>query len=313
MDAGGDLRGPGLARFGKTIKEKAAPTPMPPASAKTAIGEPEAKKILGQHFLKNAEAVHRSVQALGMTRGEVIIEIGPGTGALTLSLQAACASTQARLIAIEKDESLVSLLQSGGAISPQTTLATGDVLLELPRLAGELHKSGTAYKVIGNIPYYITGALLRCISELSYKPLRTVLMTQLEVAERLVAPAGESSLIGMATRLWAEPSFIMKLKPTDFSPPPAVHSGIVLLTLKPGAARPEDTARYYELLHTIFKQPRKTLLNNLTAQPADGTSAPLFAKEEAVLLIAKLGLPPQARPQDLTVDQYLAIAIAKGK
>lgn len=300
------MRGPGLARYGKKAapEKKLAPAPR---VVKTAVSEPDAKKVLGQHFLKNAEAVHRAVQALAIAPGEVIIEIGPGTGALTLALQTVCENVGAQLMAVEKDESLVALLKNGGAIRPATKLITGDVLKELPRITTELGAK-TPYKVIGNIPYYITGALLRCLSELTNKPLRTVLMTQLEVAERLVAPAGESSLIGIATRLWAEPTFIMKLKPSDFSPPPAVHSGIILLASRPQSLISSDTAHFYKVLHVIFKQPRKTLLNNLTAQPADGTGIPLFEKTQALELIAELGLPPQARPQDLTAEQCLVIS-----
>lgn len=256
----------------------------------------EAKKSLGQHFLKNETAVARIINAVAVRAGETIIEIGPGTGALTKPLAATCAKYGAKLIAVEKDPELVKLLAGELASWNNVEIVSADVLRELPKLTDQL----TNYKLVGNIPYYITGHLLRVISELPRKPLTTVVMVQREVAERVCAPTGAMNLLAVATQVWSIPETLFKLTPVDFDPPPAVHSAVMLLTTRREQVNEQALASYYEALKKIFKQPRKTLLNNLVDVPME--------RAAAATLIADQHLAPNARPQDLSVAQILAIA-----
>lgn len=267
---------------------------------------------LGQHFLKNEKAVGLIVDALRLREGQTVIEIGPGTGALTLPLLERCKLVGCRYIGIEKDETLATNLGTiikkyeVGSKDGALKIITGDALRVLPTL---LHNSNfilpNRYAIVGNIPYYITGNLLRVISELPNKPVLTVLMTQKEVAQRITARPPEMNLLAAATQVWAQPEILMKLAPTDFDPPPAVHSAIIELTTHNKQLTTEELQKYYAALHRIFKQPRKTLLNNLAA-PVVGESLPP-AREEVQKIIASLGLPVGVRPQNLSIPQITEI------
>lgn len=250
---------------------------------------------LGQHFLTNIKAVTAAVKALDLRAGETVIEIGPGRGALTLPLVAACRRLRCQYIGLERDAELVHELLGELAGWPEAQIIHGDALREIPKLTN----TPMNYKIVGNIPYYITGSLLRLLSELQHKPQRSVLMIQREVATRLSAKPGEMNLLAAATQVWAAPSMIMQLPPRDFSPPPKVHSSIIALATLEKQLPANELAQYYAALHIIFKQPRKTLLNNL---------AEALPKAEASSLIAYLQLPANARPHDLTLSQCRAIA-----
>lgn len=253
---------------------------------------------LGQHFLKNQTAITRIIEALAIAHGEVIIEIGPGTGALTRPLLATCLAKGATLIAIEKDPALATSLDLGEG----ATVVGGDVLHELPKIVEELVKTKKSYKVVGNIPYYITGAILRTISELPAKPKTTVLMVQREVAVRVCAAPGAMNLLSAATQIWAEPKLLFTLPPKDFDPPPAVWSAVVLLRTKKEQLSGEVLEKYYKTLKIVFKQPRKTLLNNLS----EGG----IARGDAAALLAKLplDLTEKARAQDLTPEAIATLS-----
>ena len=257
------------------------------------------KKVLGQHFLKNKEVISQSISALRIRAGDTVIEIGPGTGALTGPLQATCESVGASLVVIEKDESLAASL----TLSPKQVI-TGDALAELPALAA----AQAEYKVIGNIPYYITGHLLRVLSELTNKPLATVLMVQKEVADRICAAAGSMNLLAAATQLWSDPQFLVRVSPRDFDPPPAVHSAVILLTPRHRSLTNGERTAYYNGLHRIFKQPRKLLINNLSAPLSPGVPGKEISRAEAAALMTSLGLPASTRPQNLTIENLLHLS-----
>lgn len=260
--------------------------------------EVQPKKVLGQYFLKNTSAIMQSIQALRLAAGDTVIEIGPGTAALTGPLSSQCAKIGCDLLAVEKDEALAAAIQL-----PRTTVITGDILVELPKLAARLKE----YKIIGNIPYYITGHLLRVISELENKPSMTVLMVQKEVAQRVCADPPEMNLLAAATQIWAKPKLLLILKPKDFDPSPAVDSAVIELKTLPSRPKMTDLNRYYTAIHRIFKQPRKMLINNLIASAPTGEPSPLD-RQKSEEILKKLSLPLTARPQDLTVAHCIAIS-----
>jgi len=255
-------------------------------------------KRLGQHFLKNKSAIKKIIDALEIKSGETIIEIGPGSGALTFPILEKCRTSnlECKIIAIEKDPHLVNQLTSklvnweGGV-----EIIHGDVLAILPGLINQLTTQLTNYKIVGNIPYYITGKLLRTISELGSKPSLTVLMIQKEVAERVVAQPPKMNLLAAATQFWARPKILFSLKPNNFDPPPKVDSTVIELKTKSEKRKANESENYYKLIRIIFKQPRKTLLNNLKS----GLS---LSKEEIEAALLKENLAPNARPQDLTLE-----------
>lgn len=258
---------------------------------------------LGQHFLVNPRPIKAAIAALSPERGDVIVEIGPGRGVLTFPLFKTAARAGARLILIERDPLLVSRLKN--ELERQgVKVIRGDAIEELPNLVRQFARSKTPYKVIGNIPYYITGALLRILSEAPNPPERTVLMVQREVAERLRAAAPKFNLLAAAVQFWAEPEVLAFVPRGDFSPPPKVDAALILLVRRPSLfGKNEGRERYYKTMRHLFRQPRKTLLNNIRA--ATGAS-----REETEALLRRLGLPENARPHDLTVENIVRIVRA---
>lgn len=255
------------------------------------------KKSLGQHFLKNAHALATIVRSLAPAPGDTVIEIGPGHGALTRPLLAA---KPLRLLAIEKDGVLAAELRTAfSGFDPSFSVIEGDALRLLASTV--LSLQGAPYRLVGNIPYYITGALLRAIGDLDHKPLRTVLMVQKEVALRIVSLPPHMNRLASMIGAWAMPRIIATLPPTDFDPPPEVDSA--LLELAPAEDSLDGSAlrNYQETAHILFQQPRKTIANNLSAGYG-------ISKEEAVRRIARFGLMGSERPGNLPVALIRQIA-----
>ena len=254
-------------------------------------------KRLGQHFLKDESVLRKTAEILEIGPGETLVEIGPGHGELTKHL---LRKNPGRLIVLEKDPALASALRKNLGLSendPQLEVITGDALQLLPKLLEE-GKLGKNYKLAGNIPYYITGYLLRIVSELEPKPRLVALVIQKEVAERLTALPPRMNLLSASVRFWAEPEIIRRIGAKSFSPPPKVDSALVLL--KTLVKKPDiDPAAYYSFIRKLFKQPRKTILNNLIA------SETLQERVKIKILLETSGVILNSRPQTLNVNKII--------
>jgi 16S rRNA (adenine1518-N6/adenine1519-N6)-dimethyltransferase len=261
-------------------------------------------KRLGQHFLKNRNATQKIIAALDLQTNDIVIEIGPGAGALTFPLLEECAAKECKVIAIEKDPKLAYSVQRL-ADRGNLEIVIGDAIKELPKITNRLALTANRFKVVGNIPYYITGNLLRLLGELVtdyHLPItNVVLMIQKEVAERIVAKPSKMNLLAAATQFWAEPKLLFSLKPADFDPPPKVNSAVIRLIPKKIPNSKLLITNYYRLIHIIFKQPRKTILNNLKS----GITA---SKEEIEAILRKEKIAPDARPQNLTLENIKNLA-----
>lgn len=242
---------------------------------------------LGQHVLINQAAIQKIIAELELKKGDTIVEIGPGEGALTLPLLEECEKRNCKLIAIEKDPILVESMKY--KVSNGAKIICGDILKMLPNSFAEYLIPNTKYKLVGNIPYYITGKLLRILGELSKKPEIAIVTIQREVAERLAAKPPKMNLLAAAVQIWGKPQILGYLKPTDFFPPPKVESAIIKIVPE---AKNVDLERFFRLLKAVFKQPRKTVLNNLSTGLG-------ITKETALVTLKKLGLSGQERPQNL--------------
>lgn len=246
-------------------------------------------RYLGQHFLKNPAAAKKIIAALGLKKNDVVVEIGPGHGELTVPLAKACEEAGARIVAIEKDKPLTEGLR--GKNMKNVEVVQGDALELLPTVAT------THYKLAGNIPYYITGHLLRLVGELEKKPERAIFMVQKEVAERISAAPPKMNRLAASVQFWADAKILFHILRSDFSPPPEVDSAVILLQTKhPGPKSPEA---YYAAVRAAFAQPRKTILNNLAAA---------HGKEKALASLAAAGVDPKSRPQNLTIAQIEEIS-----
>ena len=235
----------------------------------------------------------------------LIVEIGPGHGELTselaLSLESLGVGSEkpAEIIAIERDPQLANLLKKKFAANERVEVIEGDALKVLPEITKSYNLKAQSYTIAGNIPYYITGHLLRTIGELPRRPARTVLLIQKEVAERIVARPPHMNRLAAAVQFWAIPKIVGHVGRHDFRPPPKVDSTVIELTT---IVRKADSRAHDRVLHALFAQPRKTILNNLGAK---GTG---LAKGELPLRLAALGINPGDRPQNLSVEQVALLA-----
>ena len=270
---------------------------------------------LGQHFLLNKKKIGKIVETLDLKSGDVVVEIGPGKGALTFSLYKKCRELDCRIIAIEKDRELANQLKEKFMGDKNIEIIEGDALKILPEItkshklkAKSLPRSSPksllrGYKIIGNIPYYITGYLFRILGELENKPSLIVLTIQKEVAQRICAKPPKMNLLAASAQFWAEPKIVGYVPKKDFRPAPKVDSAII--KLKPFATASCSSDKYYKFIKILFKQPRKTILNNLVASIKHQVVSTGYqaSREKIIKKLQEIGVDPQARPQNLSIEQ----------
>lgn len=259
---------------------------------------------LGQHFLINKNKLRKIVEALDLKAGDLVIEIGPGHGELTKEIIARLQNCKIKkLIAIEKDEKLAKVLRNKVSDFGLKNLEIieGDALKIVPQLTIN-HKLKTKnYKLAGNIPYYITGHLFRIIGELKNKPSLIVFTVQKEVAERVCAEPPKMNLLAASVQFWAEPKIIGSVSKKDFRPAPKVDSAIIKLETRDKRQDLNDK-KYYQIIKILFKQPRKTILNNLISGFKNKK------REEITDKLTELKINPQDRPQNLKIEQICQLS-----
>lgn len=256
-----------------------------------------AKKGLAQHFLIDEEVLGKVISAAELSPSETVIEVGPGLGMLTREL----AARAGRVIAIEVDAKLASaLIQIVGAC-PNVTFINADVLELKPSevLAGEGDGPLTrGYKVVANLPYYITAPVLRHFLEASPKPRRMVVMVQREVGENIAAKPGHSSLLSISVQLYGRPIIVDYVPAQSFYPPPKVDSAILRIDVyRQPAVEVKDVGRFFEIVRAGFSAPRKQLRNALS-------QALSLSPESASGLLKEAGISPQRRAQTLSLDEW---------
>jgi 16S rRNA (adenine1518-N6/adenine1519-N6)-dimethyltransferase len=217
------------------------------------------KKSLGQNFLKSPAVVRTMAEAAGVSKGDTVLEIGPGKGVLTKELLA----LGAKVIAIEKDTELLPVLTDTFANelqSEQFTLINQDITtLDLSILPQK-------YKIVANIPYYITGEIIRTFLESSHQPTSMTLLVQKEVAQRIVARDEKGSILSMSVKAYGEPTYIQKVPAMLFNPAPKVDSAILHIAniSKDFFTQYKITEKdFFSVVKKGFSQKRKKLTNNL--------------------------------------------------
>lgn len=244
-----------------------------------------ANKTYGQHFLHNMGVVRRIVEAGSVGPGDHVLEIGPGMGVLTRALL----ETGAHVTAIEKDPRMIAALAPLVTQYPTLTLREGDALhLDVPLLGLEAFQ----YKVVANIPYYITGHLVRDVLYSWPTPSCIVLMVQAEVATRMSAHEPDMNMLALATQLVSSVETIMRVSPNSFQPPPEVDSAVVRLMPKQLEQQQRVRAEaVLALAKKAFAQKRKKLSNSIDR----------VRLEEA-------GIDPSLRPQHVSVALWQNLA-----
>lgn len=252
----------------------------------------KAKKSLGQNFLKSERALTKIIEAGGLQAGDTILEIGPGLGALTEKLLA----HDIKLFAVEKDDQLYELLKekfSAEISEGKLTLVHEDILdFKIPF---------TKYKLIANIPYNITGAILKRFLSEEKSPNKMVLLIQKEVAERIVARDGKESILSISVKACGQPKYVEKVLAGSFVPAPSVDSAILAIeNISRDHFRGEIVEKaFFELLKTGFSSKRKKLASNLRVK---------YDKEIVSEAFSSLNLDENVRAEDINLETWMELA-----
>ena len=268
-------------------------------------GEPYPSKRLGQHFLRDQRSIHRIIDAFNPKADETIVEIGPGTGALTSHL----VERAGRLIAVEFDNKLAPMLQERFGSFGNFKLVMADALTV--DFCKEILPAQSA-RLVANLPYNISTAILQrliaqraCIEEM-------VLMLQREVVERILAPAGTSDrgFISVLVEAYCEAEKLFDVAPGAFRPPPKVWSSVMRLKFRPQInADVADQNLLWETVSAGFAQKRKTILNNLR-NASSRLQDVLKRNGGASIVLCKANVELQRRAETLTLEEWARIVQA---
>lgn len=266
------------------------------------------QKQLGQVFLKDQAVIKKIIQAGEISKKDQILEIGPGKGILTQAL----IKTGAGVIAIEKDSQLVKFLKNRFKNKSNLKIIQADIQDFLQDIHLHQDFSGqaeyrilnTEYKIIGNIPYYLTSHLLRLLLENPIKPALIVLMIQKEVAQRIISQPPRMNLLATSVQFYAHSEIICYVPKNAFSPIPQVDSAIIKITPVKTNKNTNKTLRikFFKIIKAGFKQPRKLLVNNLNANLK-------IDKEILQKALKQLKIPLQARAQDLSSNEWISLSL----
>jgi 16S rRNA (adenine1518-N6/adenine1519-N6)-dimethyltransferase len=264
------------------------------------------KKSLGQNFLRDEEILEKIISVSDLKSDDFVIEIGPGEGVLTEKLL----KNAGKIIAIEKDDYLSKKLNSRFKNNKKIEIINDDILrVNLPKLLASYKLPVTSYKVIANIPYYITSPIIQLFLETQFPPSEMILMVQKEVAERICASVGQMSILAVSVQYYAKPELLFKVSRKSFWPAPEVDSAVIRITPFPSPPTPlpntgeegKDNKHFFKIVKAGFCAKRKTLLNNLS-------SSLQIEKKEVEEILKKAGIKPTQRAQELSVGDWKNIA-----
>jgi len=277
------------------------------------------KPKLGQNFLSDIGAAEKIINALGDIGQKLVVEIGPGQGALTKTL----AKRAGRLIAIELDRLMATELRYTYSRFPNVEILEGDILkidfrTVLHRTIGPLNDlrplKPSRASVIGNLPYYITSDILLRLFEFHDQFDAIVIMVQREVADRIAATPGsrDYGLLSATAQLYCRVDNLFTLPPGAFSPPPKVHSSVLRLTVQPRFDELRvETKTFIPFLKAAFAMKRKTLLNNLKS---------LYSSAQIKAALGQTGIRPDVRAEAMSLEEMASLfhklqvaAVANGR
>jgi 16S rRNA (adenine1518-N6/adenine1519-N6)-dimethyltransferase len=276
----------------------------------------------GQNFLIDDSVLDSMVECAEVSEQDVILEIGPGIGNLTRRL----CERGSKVLAIEKDPKFLPLLTDLQQEFPHQLHVVIADALEFDNINefqkrfeyNELHpnypngdgsehsdsisKFGSSYKVVANIPYYITGKILEKFLTTAHKPRSITVLVQKEVAERVVAKAGELNVLAISVQIFGEPKIFQVVKRESFFPAPKVDSAILHIDLfKAPKYQIANQTQFFKILKACFVGKRKQLHNTLTGNLA-------LEKKRVLQILEALNINPQIRPQALTIEQWVSLS-----
>ncbi len=246
-------------------------------------------KGFGQNFLINEHILTRIIEAGDVGPDDVVLEIGPGLGHLTHHL----AARAARVVAIEIDRGLVQALRKTFQRTPSVEIVEQDALkVEPASLVGD-----HPYKVIANLPYYITSAALRHFLEAERRPVLLVVMVQREVAYRILAPPGDLNLLAISVRVYGKPRLIARVPASAFYPRPKVDSIVLRIDVLDHPAIDVPPDKFFKVGSAGFAMPRKQIHNAL----AQRIWMPAGSAQE---VLRAAGIDPSRRAQTLSIPEW---------
>jgi 16S rRNA (adenine1518-N6/adenine1519-N6)-dimethyltransferase len=267
----------------------------------------KARKGLGQHFLVNSAILKRILEAADLSSSDLVIEVGPGIGVLTHEL----VQRAGWVLAVEIDRKMVEIL--GETLRPHRnfSLLNRDILeIEPGNLIAEEKANfprGTDaadYKLVANLPYYITQPIIRHFCEAALKPQSMTVMVQKEVARNIVATPGEMSILAVSVQYYGQPRILSYVPAANFYPQPKVDSAILQINLYP---RPRyqvaSTREFFRVVRAGFCAARKQIVNSL----GQGLE---IQRVEALSLLEKSGVDPRRRAETLDLEEWASLARA---
>jgi 16S rRNA (adenine1518-N6/adenine1519-N6)-dimethyltransferase len=244
-------------------------------------------KRLGQNFLTDKNILQKIITSADIKKDDIILEVGPGTGILTAEL----AKKAKQVIAIEKDKKMVEVLVQSLKDFKNVEVINQDILK---------FNIDKKYKVVANIPYYLTSALIRKFLEDKNRPSQMILMIQKEVAQRICALPPNMSLLSASVQFYADPKILFYVSKNSFWPAPKVDSAVIKIEPK---NKPDEVSQilFFKVVKAGFLQPRKQLIGNLS-------KGLKIKKEEAEKLLLENNINPKQRAETLSVEDWKKLA-----
>lgn len=249
-------------------------------------------KSLGQHWLRDRTILSNIAEAANIQPTDVVLEIGPGLGTLTAELL----RRAGRVIAVEFDKELARKLP-GQFPGKNLEVISGDIL------SFDLSDLPSGYKVVANVPYYITSKIVQKLMTATNKPTTAVLLVQKEVAERLAAGPGDMSILAISAQVYAEVTLGDIVPAAFFTPPPKVDSRVVVLKTRPKPLiEPNNEKAFFRIVKAGFSAKRKKIRSSLSG----GLS---ISKKEVEDLLAKAKISPNVRAEDLSIKDWKIVSL----
>lgn len=260
------------------------------------------KKHFGQNFITDSNIINQIVQASGISNSDIVMEVGPGMGALTQKL----VETAKHVIAVEIDRDLVSILSKNLADAKNLTVIQGDILdLDIDKTIQDVCPDAGKVTIISNLPYYITTPIMMRFLETSHVVKKMIFMMQLEVAQRISSKPNtkDYNALSIAIQYRALTQILFRVPRTVFIPEPNVDSAVVSIEIKETPEfHPQNEEFFFRFIHLCFAQRRKTLYNNLRF------GFPNIVEDQIKLVLDQAQISPSARAESLSIDKFIILS-----
>ena len=269
------------------------------------------RKGLGQNFLVDSFHLEKIIEAADLSPDDTVLEIGPGPGTLTRFLTEAAG----QVIAVELDPHMVNLLQNEYGNYSNLSIIEADILKTdvgqilssfTPSTSPRTSLHPSSFKVVANLPYYITSAVMRHLLEATPRPQRIVVTVQKEVAQRMIAKPGKMSILAVSVQFYGQPTLVHRIPAGAFYPPPKVDSAVVCIdTFAQPPVAANNVDHFFRVVKAGFSQKRKQLKNSL----AGGLRQPM---PQVVSALERVDIDPSRRAETLSLAEWGRLAEALG-